>query len=255
MLSFEQQLAGMAAVLLGEDAPAALFDASSPARIAAYRNNHVGNRVEALKGAYPILQQLLGEEFFQALAQRFVCDHLSESGNLHDYGSGLADFLQTFPPVADYPYLSDVACLEWQLHRAYYAPDRTGLSPVALAACPPQQIAQLRFVLHPSVALLDSPWPLTAIWAAHQPGLDEVPEVDLGQGGGAVRVWREGLQLHVESITAAEAAFMQAVMQHQPFAEALNAALHCDAGFEPGPLLQDWMHRAILCEAHWSEEE
>lgn len=255
MPSFEQQLTSMAAVLLGGEAPGELFETSSPARIAAYRNNHLGNRVAALSGAYPILQQLLGEAFFQALAQRFVHRHLSESGNLHDYGSGLADFLQTFPPVADYPYLPDVARLEWQLHRAYYAADQAGLRPEVLAACPPEQVAQLRFVLHPSVALLDSPWPLAAIWAAHQPGLDEVPEVDLGQGGGAVRVWREGLLLQVASVSAAEAAFMQAVMQDQPFAEALDLALQADAGFAPGQLLQDWMHRAILCEAHWSDEQ
>ena len=88
-----------------------------------YRNNYRGNLHDTLAGAYPVMRQLVGEEFFRLLAKRFIEQHPSRSGNLHRYGGEMAEFLTHFENTQHLAYLPDMARLEWAYHRAYFADD------------------------------------------------------------------------------------------------------------------------------------
>lgn len=143
--------------------------------LAVYRNNYRVGLMEMLALAYPIVQQLLGTEFFGALSREFVRATPSHSGNLHHYGAGFADFIAGFAPTAEWPYLPDVARMEWALHRGYYAPDSARLDVATLAALSPAQWGALRLPLDASLSLLRSPWALSAIHAYHQPGATQQP--------------------------------------------------------------------------------
>ena len=68
-----------------------------------------------------MIHQLVGEEFFRLLAKRFIEQHPSHSGNLHRYGSEMAEFLMHFENTQHLAYLPDVARLEWAYHLAYFA--------------------------------------------------------------------------------------------------------------------------------------
>ncbi|HXH04204.1 MAG TPA: DNA-binding domain-containing protein, partial [Candidatus Competibacteraceae bacterium] len=133
------QSAFAAAVYEGR-VPAALAelivgDGLAPAaRLGLYRNNTVLNLGDALAAAYPVLQRLLGADCFRALARAYIGAHPSRSGDLHDYGDALADFLAGLPELAALPYLADVARLEWRVHRAYFAAEAAPCDLAALLA-------------------------------------------------------------------------------------------------------------------------
>jgi len=54
-----------------------------------YRNNYRGNLHDALAGAYPVIKQLVGDEFFRFLARKYIEKYPSRSANLHQYGEEL----------------------------------------------------------------------------------------------------------------------------------------------------------------------
>ena len=89
----------------GEDAAAAALLRPSPGldaarRLRLYRNNLFESLTAALAAVYPVTQQLVGEDFFRALARRFIPAFPSRSGNLHDFGAELPAFIRGFEPAA-----------------------------------------------------------------------------------------------------------------------------------------------------------
>ena len=96
----------------------------SPNRqLAIYRNNVFGCLTSALKIACPVIVKLVGAEFFEQMAHEFIRQTPSKSGNLHDFGRELADFIAEFPSARELAYLPDVAGLEWACHEVFFSED------------------------------------------------------------------------------------------------------------------------------------
>ncbi|MDC7715546.1 DNA-binding domain-containing protein [Vogesella sp. LYT5W] len=191
--------------------------------LAVYRNNYRVGLMEMLALAYPIVQQLLSAEFFGALSREFVRATPSHSGNLHRYGAGFTDFIAGFAPASEWPYLPDVARMEWALHRGYYAPDSARLEVASLAALPPAQWGALRLPLDASLSLLRSPWALSAIHAYHQPGATQQP-FTLARAENLL-LWREHGRMQLRAVDDAPAAFLLRLQQGDTLDEATTAAL------------------------------
>lgn len=163
---------------------AALLDVRSPcpeglcsangadpeSRFAVYRNNVQSSLINALGDSYPVVAQLVGEEFFRAMAAVFIQAQPPHSPLMSLYGEDFADFIESFEPAFSVPYLADVARLEHLRTVAYHAADASPISPeeITAALSAPDSLSKLRFGLHPSLRLLDSSHAVVTIWAAHQ---------------------------------------------------------------------------------------
>ncbi|MBY0556645.1 MAG: DUF692 family protein, partial [Burkholderiaceae bacterium] len=91
-------------------------------RLALYRGNLTVNWSKTLASAYPVVRQLVGDEFFDGLARAYGRAWPSGDPDLNLFGDHFEAFLRSFVHVAELPYLADMAALEWALHRAHYAP-------------------------------------------------------------------------------------------------------------------------------------
>ena len=199
-------------------------------QLAIYRHNVRLNRVAVLAEIFPTIKALLGEAFFQALADVYVARYDSYSANLHDDGRDFADFLRDFPHVQDTPYLPDVARLDLALHRSHYAVDSPGLAIDALAAYPAEVFAQARFVFHPACVLVQSSqWPIASILDFHQGGA----QPDWHAGGENVWVWRD----HYQKCAADEIACLQVWCAGGVVEAGLDAAVDINPNFDPSNLL------------------
>ena len=89
-----------------------------------YRNNYRCNLVQALELAYPVLVEMVGDVFFEYLGRRYVSETPSLSGNLHEYGRDFGAFIERQEDCRIYPYLGDIARLEYSLHRFYFSRKR-----------------------------------------------------------------------------------------------------------------------------------
>jgi len=136
-------------------------------RFAVYRNNVRHGLARALAARFPVIEQLVGPDFFAAMAGVFAAQHPPRDPVLLGWGEDLPAFLTAFPPVAHLPWLGCVARIELARGRAYHAANAAPGDPSALAVADP---AALRLTLHPSVELFASAFPAVAIWQAHQPG-------------------------------------------------------------------------------------
>lgn len=201
-------------------------------RFAVYRNNLRGGLVNALADSYPVVEQLVGTEFFRAMAAIYAQANPPRSPLMIDYGQDFADFIQGFAPAASVPYLADMARLERQRVVACHAADQTALSPQLIARTlgEPDRLASLHFGLDASLATLDSPFAVGSLWAAHQEG-GQPEQVDPMRGE-TLLILRRSLCVLLVPIDRASHHFIQALSQDLAFGTA--AAQTCEAfpGFD-----------------------
>jgi uncharacterized protein (UPF0276 family) len=219
---------------------------SIPQRFSLYRGNLSTTWRRTLGQAYPVVLALVGEQFFGGLVHAYGRQMPSDSADLNQFGARFADFLAAFPPVADLPYLPDMARLEWALHLAHYAADAQGLAPESLAALSPAQLEACRFTLHPACILLASHWQVAALWQAHQEGDGQGMFPQDMQVASQALVCRPCWKAQVLVLDAAAHAALQVLQQGRTFGAALDAAFELDQAFDLGAHLRQWLAHAVL---------
>lgn len=214
-------------------------------RLALYRGNLTVNWNKTLASAYPVVRQLVGEEFFDGLARAYGHAWPSTDPDLNGFGAHYADFLRSFPHVADLPYLADMAELEWALHRAHYAPAAPALAASDLAELAPDSLDALALQLAPCCTLLAPAWTVLEAWRGHQidsPVAAYAPTA--GQEYGLV--CRPRWQAQLLSISPAQHAALSVLVAGATLGEALDAAFDCDEAFDVTAALQQWLACGIF---------
>ncbi len=183
-------------------------DSDPAVRFAVYRNNIIVSLIDALADTYPVAQELVGEEFFRAMARLYVDVEPPRSRVLAFYGASFPDFIEHFPPAASVSYLSDVARLEMLRVRAYHAAECAILPADAIAQslADIDQLPNLLVGLHPSVELLRSQYAAASLWAAHQ-GIADIATIDPDMPESAL-IMRPHLDVEVMRVSASAAVFI-----------------------------------------------
>ncbi len=188
-------------------------------RFAIYRNNVAVGLTEALRAGFPVVEKLVGAAFFAAMVGIFLRQNPPQSRIMMLYGDKLPDFLASFPPLAAYPYLPDVARIEQGLRESYHAADVEPLSHEVLAETSEAVLLGHRIRLAPPVRLIRSPWPVYAVWCAN---VDGGPKP--GAGPQDVLVVRPGFDPRPHLLPAGGGSFMSLLMGRATLAEAIDAA-------------------------------
>jgi hypothetical protein len=132
-----------------------------------YRNNVLASLTSALASTFPVVEKMVGSEYFAALASAFIRETPPTSRVLAEYGGAFPLFIETFPPLADFPYLADVGRLEWLRLEAVRSPDDpqrgTRFSPLDA-----QALMDSKLMLTPWARLLASRHPVATLWRLHQ---------------------------------------------------------------------------------------
>jgi hypothetical protein len=216
--------------------------------LAIYRSNAGAVAERALASTYPTLAALVGDESFGALARELWQRHPPNRGDLGEWGDALPGFVAGNTQLASEPYLADVARLEWQVHTASRAADDDGAA-LDLQALAQHEPSHLRLVLRPGSALVQSAWPIVAIWRAHQrpageseDRFAEVRAAFAGQRHETAWVRREGYTTSVDALDEPTAAFTQALLAGRTLADALDLS---GSGFQ----FDRWLAQAL--PARW----
>jgi hypothetical protein len=226
-----------ASALLAPDqaCPDGLFSsngADPASRFAVYRNNVHSSLINALAAAYPVTLQLVGDEFFRAMAGLYVQASPPGSPLISEYGSSFADFIQGFEPASSVPYLADVARLERMRVCAYHAADAQplGQQTVLQALQGQTDLGKLRLQLHPSLTTLNSPFAVVAVWAAHQ-AEGAIATLNPWHAQGAL-VLRQGLAVKVFAIDRGSVAFIDSLNHGTELEIAVTHALQASTEFD-----------------------
>lgn len=221
--------ADFAAALLDPEAalPAGLvvWNGSDPAhRFAVYRNNVTSALSDVLADSFPVTQQLVGEEFFRAMARVFLRRSPPSSPMLSAYGEGFPAFVEDFAPARAVPYLADVARLEWLRLRALHAADAAPPKPdeIARALADPDRLPGLRLRLHPAAGVIRSPHAVMSLWAAHH-GVGTLDDIDPFRPEAALVV-RPAMEVEVVGLPPSGGRFVAALADGLALGEAADAA-------------------------------
>ena len=215
-------------------------------RFSVYRNNVMASLVDALADTFAVTQELVGPEFFRAMAQVFVQNHPPKTRVLTWYGQRFPDFVAGFSPAASLPYLSDVARLEMLRVRSYHAADAAAMDALMLAhpLADSATLVQRMLVLHPSVHVLASHYAAYSLWAAHQ-GVLALESVDPMQPE-SVLIYRHGLDVLLQAITPAQHCFVQQLQVGQTLAQAVDDAVAMDADFDLSVILAILIRQQLI---------
>jgi hypothetical protein len=223
-------------------APDVRGDAARATRhLAIYRNSVFANWSKALASTYPVVERLVGGAFFREAARQYAMAHPSRSGDLNALGAAFAQFLAGYPHASELPYLPDVARLEWACHESEMAADGGGLDFAALAQVPPEEQAGIRFRLQPAARIVESAYPVLALWEANQEERDGTP--DRLEGADCVLVWREDGGARLQLLDAGDAGFIKALARALTLGEALEGA---PEGWNVGERLQHFAAHAVI---------
>src|SRR5688572_7027528 len=96
-------------------------DIPLPERLKIYRGNMVGNLTAALRTTFPLIEKLVGGEFFNFMARHYILKNPPSDGYLGRYGDHFDTFISGFKPAQNLPYLYDTARFEIALNVAYCA--------------------------------------------------------------------------------------------------------------------------------------
>jgi len=202
MLSLREVQTAFCAAILSEDADPMLglaLEDGIPVerRIQIYRNNNRVGSFETLQATYPVIERLGGTDWFRQSAARYQRGFPSRSGDLQYLGERYPEFLRADLADTEYAYFADVAALEWAYQEALTAEERPPVDLGVLRSIAPQDYERLLFVPRPAVRLVESPYPIFAIWQANRPSAIET-ELEIRLDAGASRVLLIRRKDHVE---------------------------------------------------------
>lgn len=226
-------------------------------RLGLYRGNYLVHMTAALNASFPVIAALLGNTCFEAVARTYGQAQPPVKGDLAWVGENFAAFLAGFEPLAYLPYLPDLAHLEWQLARAYAAPDIPPVKTYDLNALVAPDIDAARLQIRAACGLtwLRSAWPVLAIWRAHQLPDAASTEAALAAIGVdapgenvAIAVWRDQAhRLSAAMLDEPLLALLRDVMdQPQGVWPFLQAASAIDAGLHDYPSLARALAQEVL---------
>ncbi len=190
-------------------------------RFKVYRNNVYSSLSDNLADGYPVVKQLVGDEFFSGMAHEYAKVYLPTSPVMSLYGEALGNFIDAFPPAKSVPYLGDVARLEYAQRLALHAADKAVLSEETFENILVESLLAKGLVLHPSVQVIRSRFPIHAIWVCAtetgKPSIINQPE--------SVLVSRADSKVRTLRLTDGAADFLSLIKSGHSLSDAADHAL------------------------------
>lgn len=196
-------------------------------RFSIYRNNVNASLSAALAARFPVVERLVGEDFFRATALQFIERHPPRSPVLSTYGALFPDFLDCFEPVAALPYLGDVARLEWARTVAYHAADDRAIDIASLSALPVDRLPDVRMTFHASARVVASDYPIVSIWRTNTHD-DVVREIGPDLAAEAALVSRPALDVLVTPLPLGAARLIASLAEGNALGTAAQDATESD---------------------------
>jgi hypothetical protein len=222
---------------------------SSHTRLEIYFHAYRHRLIDALASNYPILQKYLGEQAFEELALLYIDAHPSPFRSIRWFGNQLENFLQEQVIYADYPHLTELSKLEWQMTLNFDAPDCEIINIENVMQIPTDDWPMMRFLPHPSVTVLNFQWNVVALW--QQLSQDNPPPEPLQYEASIPTLfWRKDFINQYCSLPHDEHYAICAMMKGQPFGEICEGLCQWveeeEAALRAASLLKGWISSGLI---------
>lgn len=173
---------------------------------------------EALKEAYEAVRHVLGSQKFREISDVYAARHPSREYNLSMAGRFYPEYLEKSGLLAQWPFLQDLARLEWAVTEAFHSfdlppEDLSSLNTLAL-----EEWESVTFLFQPSLRLVSSVWPVVDIWRERKDA-DQGVRAELHGRPQCASVCRQDLKVRVEAIHPLEFECLKLLSEGQMLGE------------------------------------
>lgn len=221
-------------------------DSKLPAvrRLNIYANMYFWRIHDAIKEDFPVLFKVIGEKNWNNLMVDYILKHPSSSPLLQYVGGDLVSFLSTYFLTEQWPFLPDLAKLEWERAMIFEAKDSPTIHLERLKKIPAAQWPPLKIQWIPALKIVELGSEVDQTWkeAERNETLTKPKKKKT-----VVRVWRQDFIIYHQQISKEE---RQAI---QSFEEGNNFAFVCEelqSAKKAATFLQDWVTSGLVAKVH-----
>jgi hypothetical protein len=254
---------------------------SSVERLDIYANMYFFRLLDCLREDFPKVAAAAGGARFHNLVTDYLLRHPSRHPSLRYLGQRLPEFIAGHALAREYPYLADLARLEWARADLFDAPDAAPMTREDLARLPEERAGEARLRLVPAFELLRFEYDVARAWSDLEEGAPEggaegregnSASPDVGSASAehaacvqaaaargprslprrptAARVWRKGFVIYHTGVDAEEARCLDLVRQGESLARICQQAAAgrslARATARVGALIQGWIDDGLL---------
>lgn len=222
-------------------------------RLAIYGNAYRSRLIDALAANFPVMAIYFGDEQFADMASCYIDAYPSTFRSIRWFGDQLETFLAEDLDYSQYPILAELAKLEWLMTLTFDAEESEIADFDAVTSVRPENWADMRFRLHPSVYLCEFSWNAVQIW--QQLMEDEAPNDPL-QSEKPVRwvFWRKELTNQFCSLPEDEAFALDAAKNGLNFGDICEGLCQwideSQAAQRAASLLKGWISSGLIAEIY-----
>jgi len=216
-------------------------------RLSVYSEGYKARIRESLNEVYEAIEHLLGHDVFCNLAQDYAKHYASQNYNLNVAGYHMPEFLASHKLTKDFPFLPDLATLEWSIAKAFHAFAKPVFDPGVLAKLPPEEWDAIRISFQPFVHLVSSQWPVLDIWKSRNVPVKEI-KIELENRPQNVLVARREADVFCDLIDRNQYTVLAGLLEGKPLGD-VCAEIVTALGDEPLPLAQwftQWVSQALI---------
>jgi Putative DNA-binding domain len=214
-------------------------------RLDIYANMYFYRLLDVLAADYPKTKAITGDANFHNLVTDYLLAHPSQNPSLRYAGEQLPEFLATHALSQTWPFLSELAALEWTRISVFDVEDFAPLAREALAEIPPERWGELLLRAGPALRVLRTTHPVHRVWLAVEQ-TETVPEVAPLETW--LAVWRKNLIVYHRPLSANEGRALEQLLAGVPF------GVLCEC-FAEGDDLREAAGRAVQALGRWLDDE
>ncbi len=139
-------------------------DVDRATRLSIYGNGYFWRLMEGVGSTFSSIQNIIGIDAHNDLMRQYLIKHPSTFKSIDDIGAHMPAFLKGHPLLKKFPFLIDLAAIEWAANQSFFVDDKPLLDSKNLKRIPPAAWPKAKIKLDESVQLLKSSWPVDEIW-------------------------------------------------------------------------------------------
>ena len=201
---------------------------------AVYRNGFLRSCVEALRASFPVLESMVGKEYFDMLAKDYIAHHPPVRSTFIGYGERFPIFIRGRQDQHQRAYLYDFSCLDQAWMHAYFAEDSKLLNEQDIETWQHvgNDISALHASLPHSARLLTLDYAISELWLKLKSGAMPTAELHLDATRQRLLLWRDQQdQINLRVVNDAEYGFLAALLGGTTLLQAATAAIEIQPDF------------------------
>jgi hypothetical protein len=212
-------------------------------RLCIYAAGYRARIGEALAESFPALAHLLPSSGWREMVSRYIAARPPLSYNLNDAAACLPDFLRGDKLGAVFPFVADLAELEWRLVRAFHAEGASALDPAEVASVS-AEASDLVLRFQPAVAIVESRWPIHALWKASETPIEAI-DIEIEARPQVVLIYRVGFEARCELIDEGQGRAIAALLAGRTLGDVVEQMEEADP-HHVGQWFARWMGLGLL---------